>query len=90
MALDALLPMVGPRISRHPLPFALRTLVLAKAALLALVRRFAFGLGTSLGTVSNVMALLEAQMTQIVGRRNFAVLLVLLTVVDPEQRMLVL
>lgn len=90
VALDALLAVVGPRISRHPLPFALGTLVLAEATLLALVRRLAFGLGTSLRTISNVVALLEAQVAQIVGRRNFAVLLVLLAIVNPQQRMLML
>lgn len=90
VALDALLAVVGPRISRHPLPFALGTLVLAEATLLALVRRLAFGLGTSLRTIPNVVALLEAQVAQIVSRRNFAVLLVLLSGVDPQQRMLML
>lgn len=90
VALDALLAVVGPRISRHPLPFALGTLVLAEATLLALVRRLAFGLGTSLRTISNVVTLLEAQVAQIVSRRNFAVLLVLLAVANSQQRMLML
>lgn len=89
VALDALLAVVGPRISRHPLPLALGTLVLAEAALLALVRRLALSLGTSLRTISNVVALLEAQVAQVVGRRNFAVLLVLLAV-DPQQLLLLM
>lgn len=74
VALDALLTMVGPRIARHPLSLALRTLVLAEAALLALVRCFAFRFRASLRTVSNVVTLLEAQMAKIVGRRHFAIL----------------
>lgn len=84
VALDALLAVVGPRIAGHPLSLALGTFVLAEAALLALVRRLAFRFGTSLGTISNVVALLEAQVAQVVGRRNFAVLLVLLAV-DSQQ-----
>lgn len=91
VALDALLAVVGPRVPGHPLPLALGALVLAEATLLALVRRLAFGLGTSLRTISNVVALLEAQVTQIICRWNFAVLLVLLAVIDPpQQRMLML
>lgn len=89
VALDALLSVVGPRVPGHPLPLALGALVLAEATLLALVRRLAFGLGTSLRTISNVVALLEAQVTQIICRWNFAVLLILLAVIDPpQQRML--
>jgi len=39
VALDAFLPGVGPAVARHPLPFAARTLVLAKTSLLTLIRR---------------------------------------------------
>ena len=44
VALDALLPHIGPTVPRHPLSLTLGALVLAKTALLALVRRQAFPL----------------------------------------------
>lgn len=95
VALDALLTVVSPRVARHPLSLTLGTLVLAKAALLALVRRFPFRLWACLRwngiqsivwrplqlfpepylrTVAYVVALLEAQMAEIVYRRHLAVL----------------
>ena len=48
VTLDALLPHVGPAVTRHPLALTLRTLVLPKAALLALVRRQPLAFGPSL------------------------------------------
>lgn len=48
VALDALLPHVGPAVATHPLAFALGTLILAKTSLLALVRRQPLSLGASL------------------------------------------
>lgn len=74
VALDALLAVVGPRVTGHPLSFALWALVLPEAALLALVRGFSFRFRSSLRTVSDVMPFLEAQVTQIVGGWYFAVL----------------
>lgn len=60
MALNTFLALIGPGIARHPLPLALRAFVLTEAALPALVRRLTFSLGTSLGTVLNIVPLLEA------------------------------
>lgn len=80
VALDALLAVVGPRITGHPLPLALWTFVLAEAALFSLVRSLPLSFRTGLWAISNVVALLEAQMTKIVGWWNFTVLLVLLRV----------
>lgn len=48
MALDALLPHVGPGVPAHPFSLALGTLVLSKAALLALVRCQALTFGACL------------------------------------------
>lgn len=48
VALDAFLTVICPRVSGHPLPFALWALVLPEAALLALVRCLALGLWASL------------------------------------------
>lgn len=89
VALDAFLTVICPRVAGHPLPFALWALVLPEAALLALVRCLALGLWASLRTISYVVALFEAQMTEIVGRWNFAVLLILLPV-HRKHRMLLM
>lgn len=67
MALDALLPHVGPGVAAHPLPLALGALVLSEAALLALVWGQPLTLGACLGTVLNVVAFVEAQVAKIVG-----------------------
>lgn len=48
VALDALLPHVGPGVPAHPFSLALGTLVLAKAALLALVWGQPLAFGTCL------------------------------------------
>jgi hypothetical protein len=48
VALDALLPHVGPRVPTHPFSLAFGALVLAKAALLALVRRQTLTFGACL------------------------------------------
>lgn len=48
MALDALLPHVGPGVAAHPLPLALGALVLSEAALLALVWGQSLTLGACL------------------------------------------
>lgn len=69
VALDAFLSHVGPAVAAHPLPFALRTLVLAKAALLALVRSEAFPFRTCLWTVFDVVPLAKTQMAKIVWWR---------------------
>lgn len=73
VALDALLAVVGPRVTGHPHSIALWALVLPEAALLTLVRGFSFRFWSSLRAVSDVMAFLEAQVTQIVGGWDFAV-----------------
>ena len=48
MTLDAFLAHVSPTVARHPLSLAFRTLVLSKAAFLALVRGQTLTLWTSL------------------------------------------
>lgn len=48
VALDALLPHVGPGVPAHPFSFALGTLVLTKAALFALVRGQTLSFGACL------------------------------------------
>lgn len=48
MTLDALLAHIGPAVARHPLALAFRTLVLAEASLLALIRRQALALRSRL------------------------------------------
>ena len=48
VAFDAFLSHVSPAVARHPLPLALRTLVLAETALLALIRSQAFALWSRL------------------------------------------
>ena len=48
VTLDALLTHIGPAVSAHPLPLALRALVLAETALLALVWGQTFALGPCL------------------------------------------
>lgn len=64
--LDALLTAVRPRVAAHPLPLTLRTAELPEASLLPLVRGEAFPLGSRLGTLLDVVALLEAQVTQVI------------------------
>lgn len=80
VTLDAFLTVIRPRVAGHPLSFALRALVLPKAALLALVRSLALGFWASLRAIPYVVALFEAQVTKVVCRWNFAILLVLLTI----------
>lgn len=48
VALDTFLSHVGPRVTAHPLPLTLWTLVFAKASLLALVGGQAFSFGSGL------------------------------------------
>lgn len=72
VALDALLPHVGPGVPAHPLPLALGAFVLSEAPLLALVRGQAFPLRPGLRAVFDVVSLVEAQVAQVVGRRPLA------------------
>lgn len=67
VALDALLPHVGPGIPTHPFSLALGTLVLAKAALFALVWGQTLAFGACLGAVLDVVAFVKAQVAQVVG-----------------------
>lgn len=72
VALDALLPHVGPGVPAHPLSLALGTLVLAEAALLALVWGQTLAFGACLGAVLDVVSFVETQVAQVVGRGPLA------------------
>lgn len=72
VALDALLPHVGPGVSAHPFSLAFWALVLAKAALLALVRCQTLTFGACLRAILNVVSFVETQVAQVVRRRPFA------------------
>lgn len=61
VALNALLPHVGPGVPTHPFSLAFRTLVLAKAALLALVWRQTLTFGACLRAILNVVSFVETQ-----------------------------
>jgi hypothetical protein len=69
MALDAVLVGVGPGVAAHPLSLALGTFKFTETPLPALVRRLSFAFRSSLGTIFDVVALLEAQVAH-VGRRR--------------------
>lgn len=72
VTLDAFLSHVGPAVAAHPLAFTLGALVLAKTTLLPLVRGQTFALRPSLRAVLDVVSFVEAQVTQVGGRRPFA------------------
>lgn len=77
VALDALLPHVGPGVPAHPLPLAFRAFIFTEAPLLSLVRGQAFSFGSGLRAVFDVVSFVEAKVAQVVGRRPFAVLVCL-------------
>lgn len=70
VAFDTFLSHVGPGVATHPLPFTLGALVLSKASLLPLVGCQSFTLGSGLGAIFDVVALVETQVAQVVGRRS--------------------
>lgn len=72
VTLDALLPHVGPGVPAHPFSLAFGALVLAKAALLALVRCQTLTFGACLRAILNVVSFVETQVTQVVRRRPLA------------------
>lgn len=72
VALDALLPHVGPGVPAHPFSLALGTLVLPEAALLALVRCQTLTFGACLRAILNVVSFVETEVAQVVGRRPLA------------------
>lgn len=90
VAFNALLTVIRPRVAGHPLSFALWTFVLAEAALLSLVRSLPFSFWTGLWAISYVVALFEAQVTKIVRRWNFTILLILLRVQWKQWMLLVM
>ena len=65
--LDTLLAAVRPRVAAHPLPLTLGASKLPEAPLLALVGGETLALGPGLRALLDVVALLEAQVTQVVG-----------------------
>lgn len=69
VALDTFLSHVGPGVPAHPLPLTLGTLVLPETPLLPLVRRQALSFGSGLRAVFDIMALVEAEVAQVVGWR---------------------
>lgn len=76
VALDAFLAHIGPAVTRHPFALALGTLVLAEASFFPLVRRQTFALRPRLRTVLDVVAFLEAQVTEVARRRYLSGLVV--------------
>lgn len=72
VAFNAFLSHVCPRVSTHPFSLAFWTLVLPETSLLPLIRGQALTFRTSLWTVFDVMTLIEAQVTQVVGWRFLA------------------
>lgn len=72
MAFDAFLSHVGPRVSTHPLPFALWALVFTKAPFLALVWSQSFAFRPCLRAVFDIVSLVEAEMAQVVWWRSLA------------------
>lgn len=71
VAFDAFLSHIGPTVSTHPFALAFGALVFPEASLFTLIRRQAFDLWIRLGTVFDVVAFIETQMTEIVQRRSF-------------------
>lgn len=61
VALDALLPHVGPGVATHPFPLTLGALVFTEASLLPLIGGQPFSFGSSLGAVLDVVSFVEAE-----------------------------
>lgn len=72
VALNTFLSHVGPGVPAHPLPLAFRAFVFTEAPLLSLIRGQAFTFGSSLRAIFDVVAFVEAEVAQVVGRRPFA------------------
>lgn len=66
---NALLAHIGPAVARHPFALALGTLVLSEASFLPLIRSQAFAFWPGLRAVFDIVALLEAQVTEVTRRR---------------------
>lgn len=71
VAFDTFLSHVSPGVATHPLPLTLRALVLSKASLLPLVGCQSFTFGSGLRAVFDIVALVEAQVAQVVGWGSF-------------------
>lgn len=72
VALDTFLSHVGPGISAHPFSLTFWTFVFTKTAFFPLVWCQAFSFWTCLWAVLDVMSLVKAEVTQIVGRWSLA------------------